>query len=335
MRHDVAAINRDGAIPWGMYSPFTFSVWPSHRTMCVSPFSVTRPFTVTSCVRQYQPASIVAPRVKAVAVVPHLDAVPRRRSACAHPDEALLPRERAMADGVFHDGLRRQRRHGKILVLYVILDPDGLKARHLNVGIGFRVGQLVPEGNQVHRAQGIQVLPEVQPKAVGDVPGLLGLSIAQGADGGYGIIEEVGLDLGHHDLYALLRLQGALMLAHKLHVQPDVVQQAAADDGDGQELLDLLGARYKVVQHIGDDDRRHDENGNDQVLPANAAIFLQREIHQIGEQYGAEKLTCIGKRPALVMILRVDRKADIGKQRRGVDRRVQPHGNPPNGCGAG
>ena len=58
---------------------------------------------------------------------------------------------------------------------------------------------------------------------------------AQAADGGEGVVQEVGLDLGHHDLDALLRRQRVFVRPDKLEVQPDMVEHAADHDGYGQE----------------------------------------------------------------------------------------------------
>ena len=86
--------------------------------------------------------------VKTDAVVRNHDLVAALCLPGKDPDDALLADADAVANGVLHDRLYRQRREGKAGVLDRILDADIGEADPLNIRVGPRMLQLFFKAGQ-------------------------------------------------------------------------------------------------------------------------------------------------------------------------------------------
>ena len=138
----------------------------------------------------------------------------------------------------------------------------------------------------------------------------------------------MGLDLGHHDLYTLLRLKGLLMLPHELKVQPDVIDHAVDHDGNGEVgdgLVEVIGVE---VQRQRADNQLEHQHRQPCLPPRLRLKHANRHNDITDEQNRADIESRIGQRSPHEMVIVRNIKADIRKQRRQVDRRVHPHQRP-------
>ena len=181
------------------------------------------------------PGGLHLRRVEAYAVIPDLDHVVVGLPVGRHPHHPRLPDSDPVADGVLHQGLHREGGKVKVRVPDVVLHLDGGKAQHLDLGVNLGMLQFLLEGDQLGLVQGVQILPQVGAEGGDGVKGLLRVGEAQALDGHQGVVEEVGLDLAHHNADALLGHQVPLVLPDKLQVKPDIIEYTAAHHGNGQE----------------------------------------------------------------------------------------------------
>ena len=136
------------------------------------------------------------------------------------------------------------------------------------------------------------------------------------------------LDLGDHDLDALLGPQVVFVLAHELQVQPYVIEHKADDHGDGQEGHRLVLHAHGLVQQHGTGDRQHGEQRYPRLLALGRVEFPNRDVEQVRQQRGADDEARFAQRPAVKVVVRVDPEACAGKQRRQVYRRVRADRQP-------
>ena len=201
-----------------------------------------------------------------------------------------------MADRVFHQGLDRQRRNPELRVFYPVFHADVGKAQYLDIRVEPGVLQLLGDGDQVGLAQCLQVLPQIGAEILQRPVRQGGILGVERADGVQCVEQKVGLDLGHHNLNALRRHQVALVLAHKLDVEPDVVEHAAHDNGNGQKGDGLRLHHHVQIHDNGQNDDEHHGNGNQALPPPGFAIEDDGSRQQFNEQHRADKNAGIPQR---------------------------------------
>ena len=99
--------------------------------------------------------------IEAISIILHTDLVAGNRTAGRNAHNPSFPDTDTVFDRIFHQGLDRQRRQGKAVVLNVIFHVDVLKAQHLDLCIDPGVLQLLTKGNQPVDTEGFQILPKI------------------------------------------------------------------------------------------------------------------------------------------------------------------------------
>ena len=141
-------------------------------------------------------------------------------------------------------------------------------------------------------------------------------------------IEEMRLDLRHHDPDALRRHHILLMLLNKLLMQPDVIKHAADGNGNGQTGDRHLSFLYVVVQIDGEEDHQQDKARDPQApLPDDAAIF-DGVPEKVGQQEQTDQEAGRRGRTGMITIVLVDPEADRRKKRREIYGRIDPREYP-------
>ena len=189
--------------------------------------------------------------------------------------------------------------------------------------------ELLFKAGHARKLEGIEVLPQVDAEFSRDFGRLRRVDRAEHLDGGEGVVQEMRLNLGHHDLDALLGHQVPLVLAHQLQMQPDVIKHAADRDGHGQEADGLLLVMDSPVHENGRDDHRRNEDGDSFLLPSALAGIPDRLPDERSEQDRADIQRHPRQGAAVIMVVGSDREAEAGKQRRYVDERVEADKEPP------
>ena len=150
------------------------------------------------------------------------------------------------------------------------------------------MGQLLLEGDGLLLRQRVHVVPQIF-RELGD--GLLapaGVAAVSVPDGAQRIVEEVGLDLAEHDLHMLPVQQLPFMVALEAQMQPDVIEDAAADQSDGKGRK----RKYPVSRRNVKEHRRRDEQIAEQRQPEVASpafpVFPDRQPDQVDEKHRAD-----------------------------------------------
>ena len=138
----------------------------------------------------------------------------------------------------------------------------------------------------------------------------------------------MGPDLGHHDLDPLFRLQRPLVLAHELKVQPDVVDHAVNDGGDGEigdGLVEVVGVE---VQRQRADDQLEHQHRQPGLAARRRLKHAYRQHQPVDEQDRTDIKAHVAQGTVVKMVVIRDVEADVRKQRRQVDRGVQAQQRP-------
>ena len=225
-----------------------------------------------------------------------------------------------MAHRVFHDGLQGQRRQHEVRAANVVNDAQRVFKAHLfDIQIDLCMLQLLRERDLPIVLEGAHVALQIAGEFFRCLFGRLGVVFAKILDRGKCVIQEMRLDLAEHDLHPLPRFQIVLVLPHKPQMQPDIIEHAADHDGKGEKGDRLLQISRMFVQKSGYKDHQDDQHRNQQILFPSCAIIPHALIKQIRQQDQTDDQAGVAERPALVMVIWTDPKAQMGEERGHVD----------------
>ena len=243
--------------------------------------------------------------VEAGAVVrhAHLPAVPVFPGGDRHRAPPVRVPPDAVPHGVFHDGLQRQGGEQEIRTGDLVCHLQGvLEADLLQVQIDPRVGKLFFKRDQVFPVQGVHVAAQVLGKLDRRLLGRHRVAVAQRLDGPERVIEEVGLDLAHHELDPLLCRQVLLVRPDKVQMQPVVIQHAVDHNGQRQKADWLGQAAHVPVQEKGKQDQQRRKGGDPRDPFLHLPELLQRAMQKVGQQKQADGQAALPERPHAVPV---------------------------------
>ena len=148
-------------------------------------------------------------------------------------------------------------RQAEIFILNLIIQMDTGKTRHFDLGVNQGMIQFLTKRNQIGFLKGINVLAHIGRETFGHIGGLFRVFQAQGLDRRKGIIEKMRLNLGDHNLDALLGDERLFVFPLKLQVEPGIEKHAAKHRGDFRER-DRAGGMTACVQ-------QRPQRGNDDI----------------------------------------------------------------------
>ena len=188
--------------------------------------------------------------------------------------------------------------------------------------------QLSCEGDGGVRLQGVHVPAQVIGKLHRGLFRLSRVGAAERLDHGEGVIQKMGLDLGHHDLNALLGLQRPLVLPYELEMQPDIIDHAVNDGGEdevGHGLVEVIGVEVQRQRPDNELEHQYRQPG----FPARLRLeHAHRQQEPVAEKKRADIEARVRQGAPDVMVVPVDSKADGRKQRRGVYCGIYAHQRP-------
>ena len=95
--------------------------------------------------------------------------------------------------------------------------------------------QFFLERNQADLYERIEILTQIKSEFASDFWRPIGILITQHLNCRNCVEEKMRLNLCHHDLNALLRHERLLMLTDEPEMQPQIIEYAVADDGNGKK----------------------------------------------------------------------------------------------------
>ena len=160
------------------------------------------------------------------------------------------------------------------------------------------MGQLLLKGDGGAAGQGVHVGPQEHGEVRDGGFRLLGVAVAQAADGSEGVVEEMGLDLGEHDVHALLRQFFLLPLDQKLVLKLDVDQNKQQREGHTD-----IHHGHAPQEHLGRSaaQRHEDIQQEKDNLPPRQSLAVQD--HQDSEQDIAEQRNELGDQKQLTPLV--------------------------------